>query len=735
MSSSKDFEHFASSADPRFTSGSADERIRALLEDNDAMRTDLLVLIQRAKAADGQMELADRQMELAAHMMNQADAVLKSSIWRAISPMLAIMRRIPSPLRSALRQAAGSTVRAVRRVRDIKLGARGRGDATALADRSDQAEANREVPRWKRLGTIDDSTHFRDWLAVQAADLNSTPEKLKERLSALQFRPLISVVMPAFNTTSEGLERAIRSVRDQNYSNWELCIADDASQLPHVCEIIARHAGEDPKRIKWVRRAQNGNISLATNSALSLATGEFVAFLDHDDALSNRALLEVAEALNEAPDTLILYSDEDRMSEADEQRHTPFFKPAWDPDLILGHNYVGHLMVLRRSIVAAIGGMREGLEGSQDHDLILRAANVVPGDKIKHLPRLLYHWTVQPTSFSTTSLDRCVRASRRAVADHLSAREDAAGARVVAHPNLPDVHRVIWPLPAELPLVSVLIPTRDRAELLRGVTSGLLHKTDYPNLEVIILDNGSEEEETRVLLAALSQDSRVRVLSLPGPFNYSKLNNHGASQAGGEILLLLNNDVLVIEPSWLREMVSHVIRPGVGTVGAKLLFADRTIQHGGVVLGVGEFAGGPGIAGHFALYVPAYSRGYFSQAMLTRTVSANTAACLVVRKSVFEAVGGLNEQELAVSFNDVDFCLKVGRLGLRHVWTPFATLYHLESASRGSDSMLPEKMERAGSEGRYMRETWGPLLDQDPFYNPNLSRESPYYELPIPPRY
>jgi GT2 family glycosyltransferase len=438
-------------------------------------------------------------------------------------------------------------------------------------------------------------------------------------------------------------------------------------------------------------------------------------------------------ALNDHPEADIVFSDEDRF-DVGRGRHGPYFKPGWDPDLILGQNAVSHLGVYRRELLERIGGFRVGFEGSQDHDLVLRAAAATSDDRVHHIPAVLYHWRQRgDASFSDTQLERCVRAARQAIIEHLEKLPGGRGVEVLPHPTVPSYHRIRWPLPDEPPKVSVIVPTRNRAKLLERCMDGVLRQTDYPTLEVLIVDNGSDEQAALDLLRRLSADGRVRVLLDDAPFNYSALNNRAAHEATGEILLLLNNDIEVRDGGWLREMVSHVLRPGVGTVGARLLYADGTLQHAGVVLGTGSFDGGPGVAGHFGYGEPAAAPGYFAHSVLTRTVCANTAACLAVRREVFLEVGGLDEVNLPISFNDVDFCLRVRERGLRNVWTPFAELLHLESASRGKD-VTPEQQERANRECRYMRDRWGALLDADPYYSANFSRIDHMYRLPRPGR-
>jgi GT2 family glycosyltransferase len=424
-----------------------------------------------------------------------------------------------------------------------------------------------------------------------------------------------------------------------------------------------------------------------------------VTFLDHDDVLAEKALFEIALELNDHPTADIIFSDEDRFDHQSGVRHSPYFKPDWDPDLILSQNFVCHLSVFRHSVIKEIGGFRQGFEGSQDHDLVLRASRATSTERIRHIPSVLYHWRLRGNaSFSDTQLQQCLSASRRAVQEHLRLIPGGEGAFVLPHPTVPNYHQIQWPLPTFLPKVSIIIPTKDGANLLRVCTHGVLYETDYENIELLIVDNGSSEASAVALLEELSVLPHVRILRDERPFNYSALNNLAAHAATGEILLFLNNDVKIINPKWLKEMVSHVLRPGIGTVGARLLYENETIQHAGVALGVGDFGGGPGVAGHFGLKESRYSTGYFAHSVLARTVCASTAACLVVRREIFLRFGGFDEIHLPVSFNDVDFCLRLREAGWRNVWTPFAELLHLESATRGDDDS-PQKKARATFEG------------------------------------
>ena len=580
------------------------------------------------------------------------------------------------------------------------------------------------------LGPYVDPRHhqssYQAWIRVHDRLSETDRAAIRAHIAELPWHPLISVAMPAYETDPALLRAAIASVRAQLWPHWELCVADDASPSPDVAAVLEEAAGEDA-RIRWTRRRRNGHIAAATNSAIALATGEFIALMDHDDLLAEHALYEVAAMLNRHPETDLVYSDEDSV-DAEGQRSEPYFKPDFDPDLLLGQNFVNHLAVYRASLLRGIGGLREGVEGSQDHDLALRTLAASDPARIRHIPAILYHWRrrAKQASFSEEQLGRCLSASRSAVVQHLAATGQW-GTKVTASPVAPMWNRVIRPVPDPAPLVSVIVPTRDHSALLRSCARGLLQVTDYPALELLIVDNGSEEEATAALFAELARDSRVRILRAPGPFNYSRLNNQATREARGELLLLMNNDVEAVDPLWLREMVSHAVRPDVGAVGARLLYADGRLQHAGVVLGIG------GVAVHIHSRASRGDPGHFGSLALTRQVSAVTGACLMLRREVFTAIGGLDESNLPIAFNDVDLCLRIRERGLRVLWTPFAELLHLESVSRGSD-MRPERRDGFAREVAYMKRRWGKTLTSDPFYNPNLSLSLGDYHPAIPPR-
>lgn len=547
---------------------------------------------------------------------------------------------------------------------------------------------------------------------------------LRASLGSFTVKPRISVVIPVFNTVPWMLEEAIQSVRTQIYDRWELCISDDVSTDPAVRTLLERHAAADD-RIKVHFRTSRGNISASSNSALEMATGEFVALLDHDDVLPPNALYWVVEAINRHPDAVLLYSDEDKL-DADGQRCDPYFKCDFNHELLLAQNMISHLGVYRRDAIMALGGFRSAFDGSQDHDLALRVVAAVPRSRIVHIPRILYHWRAVPgsTALSIDEKPASVDAGRRAIADHL--RHVGREGTVEAAPEVPAYHRVRWTLPAVRPLVSIVICTRDQAALLRTAVTSITSRSTYGNYEILIVDNGSCDPETLACLADLARLPAISVVRDDTPFNYSRLNNAAVARTRGEVVCLLNDDVEVLSPGWLEELVSHAMAPDVAAVGARLWYPDGTLQHGGVIIGIG------GVANHAHLGLRRGQAGYFGRAVLPQELSAVTGACLAVRRDVFDEVGGLDER-LAIAFNDVDFCLRLRAAGYRNIWTPYAELVHHESASRGTEN-TPEKLARFHGEVHFMEARWGDVLRHDPYYNRNLSMVSAHYTLAVPPR-
>lgn len=535
-------------------------------------------------------------------------------------------------------------------------------------------------------------------------------------------KPLISIVMPVYNPNPAWLQEAIESVCSQGYPHWELCIADDASPDPAIRPLLEHYAQMD-KRIKVVFRDQNGHISAASNSALALAQGDWIALLDHDDVLADHALFWVLDAINRHPACRLIYSDEDKIDEVG-TRSDPYFKCNWNQDLFYSQNMFSHLGVYSADLVREVGGFRTGLEGSQDYDLALRCIERIAPEQIHHIAKVLYHWRIHAdsTAHSSEAKPYAMIAGEKALNEHFERQGVAAKAESVGHG-----YRVRHGLPEALPLVSLIIPTRNDLKLIRQCVESILKKTTYSNYEILIVDNGSDDAATLRYLKGLASDSGIRVVRDDRPFNYSALNNAAVKLARGEIVGLINNDIEVISPGWLSEMVSHALRPEVGAVGARLWYADDTLQHAGVILGL------EGFAGHVHRYLPRGNVGYCGRAALTQSFSAVTGACLVVKKSIYEAVGGLNEIDLQVACNDIDFCLRVRQAGYRNIWTPFAELYHHESSSRGFDD-TPEKLARAAKETAYMWQRWGDILQNDPAYSPNLTLYNADFGLAWPPR-
>lgn len=563
--------------------------------------------------------------------------------------------------------------------------------------------------------------NYEQWLRRYATLDDPARARIRNDIAGFPAQPLISIVMPVYNPEPNWLAEAIDSVRNQLYPHWELCIADDCSTSPAVHPILERYAAID-SRIKVFYRPANGHISEASNSAIELATGDWMALLDQDDLLSEDALFYVARTINEKPQIELIYSDEDKISNG--KRFDPYFKPDWNPDLLRSHNAVCHLGVYKLDRVRSIGGFRKGYEGAQDHDLVLRFTDQLSEGQIVHIPRVLYHWRSHASSTAQSGGNKsyAALAGQKAVSDHLD-RKGIRG-RVEILPT--GMYRTLYDLPEEPPLVSLIIPTRNGLRLLRKCVESILQKTDYPNYEILIIDNNSDDPATLEYFRQIETDSRVFVMRDEQPFNYSLINNGAVSKARGDFVALINNDIEVISPNWLSEMMSHAVQTGVGVVGARLWYPDDRLQHGGVVLGIG------GVAGHAHKFLPKGAHGYFSRGELTQTLSAVTAACVVVRKSTYEAVGGLDEN-LMVAFNDVDFCLKVREAGWRNVWTPFAELYHHESATRGSED-TPQKKERFRREVMLMLAKWGEKLISDPAYNPNLTLDREDFSLAWPPR-
>ncbi|HEY3521710.1 MAG TPA: glycosyltransferase family 2 protein, partial [Rhodanobacteraceae bacterium] len=461
--------------------------------------------------------------------------------------------------------------------------------------------------------------------------------------------PLISVLLPVHDTPDRWLRRCLDSVLEQAWTQWELCVVDASSTL-HVASILAEYARRDP-RIRVGSRERNASIAEACETALTMARGEFVALLDPRDELRPHALLRMAEAVAADPELAILYSDEDRI-DADGKRFDPDFKPDWNPDLLRSRNYIRHLTAIRTTLARGVGGFRAAFEGSHDYDLILRCSEKAGLQRIHHVAEILYHHrAVEASATSVREVDDdATSTGRRALTEHL--QRIGVDARVDSVGPSHALHRVRWPIPAPAPKISLIVPTRDRADLLRICLESILAKSTYPDFELVVVDNQSRDADALAYLRGLEGRERVRVLRYDAPFNYSAINNWAARKCDGQLLGLVNNDIEVITPDWLEEMSGFALRADTGAVGAMLYYPDDTIQHAGVLLGI------LGVAGHIHGKMPRGYRGYSARGLVAQNLSAVTGACLLLRREVFEDVGGLEEQ-LPVAFNDIDFCLRV----------------------------------------------------------------------------
>ncbi|MES9948094.1 MAG: glycosyltransferase [Candidatus Thiodiazotropha sp.] len=638
------------------------------------------------------------------HTKKDLRAVVNSRGWRAymaLTKPLRLMRRFAPELKKLRKEPSLIRDWSREAVRLWKLGG---------------LQAIREQLNTESSPTYDYSLWIRDVEPVGVPTL-----EMVEQLNEHSDRPFISIVMPVFNVDEYLLRAALDSVLAQSYENWELCIADDASTRPHIKRVLDEYIRRY-KRIKVIYREENGHISNATNSAFSMASGDYVALMDHDDQLADFALYFVAQEIILNPHAEIVYSDEDKLNN-EEVRFDHYFKPDFNPDLMRSHNMICHFGVYKRSLVEKVGGMREGFEGAQDYDLALRCLREIdPRKQVRHIPWILYHWRAIPESTASggEAKSYAMDAALRAVKDDLEIR--GLKADVTESEYIDGMIRVRYQLPDSRPLVSIIIPTRNGEKLLRQCIESIRDRSNYKNIEFIIVDNQSDDQATLAYLTELDSQDATKVLRYDHPFNFSAINNFAVEHASGELLCFMNDDIEVISPDWLGEMVSHGVRPEIGAVGARLWYPDDRLQHGGVVLGLG------GVAGHAMKYSSKDNKGYMGRSVLIQNYTAVTAACLLLRRDVFDAVDGFDSEHLAVAFNDVDLCIRIYQAGYYNLWTPYAELYHHESASRGAED-TPEKQKRFSGEAEYMLEKYGPLLQRDPAYNPNLTRIAEDFSL------
>ena len=538
-------------------------------------------------------------------------------------------------------------------------------------------------------------------------DILTDEERKAQRERIWEYPPLISVVVPIYKTPEVFLRQMIESVTAQTYPHWQLCIADGSGDTAETKRIVDSYLSD--KRIKYKILAENLGIADNTNAAMELADGDYIALFDHDDLLSENALYEVADRICKTG-AEIVYTDEDKVTSDLSERYQPNFKPDFNLDLLRSNNYICHLLVVKKTLVQEVGGQKKEFDGAQDHEFLFRCVEKAKG--IEHIPKVLYHWRVHKASTADNPLSKkyAYDAGKRAVTEHIRRCGEEAE---VTDTLFPGFYRAKYQVTGE-PLVSIIIPNKDEKETLKKCLDSIKEKSTYCNYEIIIVENNSTGQEIFDYYKEIDGRDGIRVVYWKSGFNYSALNNFGFTFAKGDYILCLNNDVTVITPDWLERMIGQCQRKEVGIVGVKLYYPDDTIQHAGVVVGLG------GVAAHVLCKLPRDAEGYMGRLRCVQEISAVTAACMMVKTSVFKAVGGFDE-ELKVAFNDIDLCMKVRKYGVKIVFTPYAELYHYESKSRGMED-TPEKQLRFSREVNCFRRKWErELLKGDPYYNPNLT--------------
>ena len=562
-------------------------------------------------------------------------------------------------------------------------------------------EVRKRFPKSNRASI--NASEYQGWLnerLVKKSDIAG----LRAEAQSFAYQPCLSIITPVFNTPVAWLTECVESVLTQAYEKWELILVDDDSTDPETIKALRELAARD-SRVVLAKDEMRGGISAASNRGLAIAEGEWVGFLDHDDVLEPDALFQNVKWLQDHRDADMIYSDEDKLTE--QGFDAPILKPDWSPDYFLSCNYICHFTIIRRDLLRKIDGFRSEFDGAQDYDLFLRIMEET--HRIDHIPRVLYHWRRSLTSTADNIRRKpgSLETGRLALEAYLERRQESGHVTVDWGTHAYWIKRQL----TEAKKISIIIPVRDRVDLLARCLDSLTSKTTYAPYEIVVVDNDSQSEEAR----AYFSNFKHRLLRYSGPFNFSAMNNFAVEQTDSPWLLFLNNDTEVIESEWLTMMAEHVQRPAVGAVGPKLLYPDDTVQHAGIVVGVG------GIAEHAFRGLPADAPGVCRQLQTTRNYSAVTGACLLTRREVFDEVGGFDEERLPVTFSDVDLCLKMRRAGYRVVYVPFAKLYHHESSTR-RPAVEPLETE-------VMRERWPDVLERDPYYNPNLSRERADFSL------
>ena len=567
-----------------------------------------------------------------------------------------------------------------------------------------------------KIQGLDNDYDYAEWYSLT----KPTDEELKrQREEVFAWMPKFSIVIPLYKTPERYLKEMLDSILEQTYGNWELCLVDGSPEGEDVSRIVKKYTAKD-SRVKYKILGYNGGISVNTNAAIEMAEGDFIVLADHDDAMTLNALYECAKVLNEHPDCDVIYSDEDKMDMDGGALFDPHFKPDFNPDLLTSVNYICHQFVVKRELVQQVGGLRKEFDGAQDYDFIFRCTE--KAHEIVHIPKVLYHWRCHQDSTASNPQSKlyAFEAGSRAIMEHYH-RMGIEAEKVEKGVDY-GIYHTTFKI-KDNPLVSVIIPNKDHRQDLDLCIRAMITRGTYKNLEFVVIENNSTDPETFAYYEAIQKEfPQVRVVTWTREFNYSAINNFGVQAAKGEYLLFLNNDTELIAENFVEEMLGFCQREDVGAVGARLLYQDDTIQHAGVVIGFG------GVAGHTFIGLHKAENSYFHRAMCAQDYSAVTAACMMSKKSVFEAVGGFSE-DLAVAFNDIDYCMKVRSLGKLVVYAPYALLYHYESKSRGLED-TPEKVARFNREVAKFAKKWPEILKNgDPYYNPNLTLRKSNFAL------